>query len=60
MWYLERTVLIYDGQDDIYNSYWQYIKSEGIKHMEQARRDIEDRHLENVMEDLIKCLDYEQ
>jgi hypothetical protein len=60
MQYLEHTVLIHDRQDNIYNSCQQYIKSEGVKHMEQARRDIKDRYLENVIEDLIKHLNYKQ
>ena len=60
MRYLERTVLEHDGQDDIYNSCRQYIKSEGMKHVEQARKDIEDKRVENLIELLIKHLDYEQ
>jgi hypothetical protein len=55
MRYVGCEVLEHGTQDDIYNCCRQYIRSEGMKHVEQARKDDGYGRLEH----LIKCLDYE-
>ena len=56
--YFERAVLEHDAQDDIYNRCQEYIRSEGLNHVEQARKDLKGGPLEALMEVLIKYLDY--